>query len=325
MSNTEVLIQICDYNHNYYGCTFPTEALLIIDNVVITIYSTIAVVLLIKIYSRRKLFSDDLKSILIGLVIASFFKIAHLATIPLSFVTTVFLHYISNVIMQSVIVKNLAVSMDAMSKGTKITKITAKSTFEKLTAFYLTYLNLTVMTLTTISNNVTIFLFALDSNSLSKYYIYHHILYLFAPFYYLFILTPLFILFNYNRIYQETIEKRIIRAGAAEAKPEILNAVVHLYYVDNFAWGCLVLSSFQMILDVVGLDLSYHGVLITKVLSEVLRLMAIVVSTFPPKKNDDTKNGTTHLPNSEEPNNIFLRVIQVSSDGPTQKDTVLIK
>jgi hypothetical protein len=285
-----LLQQICDFNHNYLGCSSHSEVFLVIDKVVIAIYMGLGACCIYLQFKRGFV-------LCLLLILASvFFKIAYLIVIPVSFPAAVFLHYLFTQIHQAVIASNL-ISLDRIAKFLKIDVITPLE--NKLLSFLLKYGIPSVLILVWLSVNISVFLIALDSNDTSKYYIYHLLQFLPPPIFYLTVLSP-YIAYLRNSASRNGAEEIIMgtpneflgrNADVIPANQNLVGALIDLLTINRYAWVCLILASLSNLTDVVGLYLDEDGILVVKLVSEGLNLSVtiILMLLFNYDKSQDNK------------------------------------
>ena len=190
MSIEDVLLSICDYNHNYRGCLSFSESLFLIDKIIFAMYSFISL-LCIYIICYRTQEGLNTSKIALGLILMSnALKILQIAAISFSFPTSVILHYLSTVNLQISITMQL-MSRKNFERMVKLHKFYAPNR-QTVESCY-SYVSLGMAPLTAASNIITVLLLAFDSISVNKYRTYHFIQFIATPFYYMFVAIPVLI------------------------------------------------------------------------------------------------------------------------------------
>ena len=168
MKDAAILQEICDFNYNYRGCSIPLDVFVIIDKIVIAIYSAFGVYCFYQLWKLRRIPNDASKGSLYSMLFSCFFKIAYLLSIPVSFPAAVFPHFLFNFNHFNFISAYIA-TLEKLIKRLKVSHVLSNSTVvDKLASILAIYVNSLLGILVTMLDILCAFLLALDSTTLSN-------------------------------------------------------------------------------------------------------------------------------------------------------------
>lgn len=283
----EILIKICDYNHNYRGCGSISDSLLLVDVLVGATYLAYGAVCIFLLCARRNLKLESSTGMLSLMLSSCLFKIAQLSVISHSFATSIILHYLFIVTHLLVVALNI-ITPKTLSKVAKVDK-TIVPARQQVTQSPVIYAIFGSMALVSLSNMITLFLFAFDSWSVSRYVIYHTLQFIVTPVYLLGFLAPMlaYVGFHQNRNGIKALASHIpinsVSSGddAATPKPELLNALKELYAVNLHGFIGFFVAPIALVIEVVGIYLPLNEVLAAKISSEIISMSVnILIISF---------------------------------------------
>jgi hypothetical protein len=333
MTTDQVLLEICDFNHNYRGCSDMTDSFLLVDRVTTVIYSALFVYSICKLWIRR-IYKFDTTNVFLSVTLVSLaFRIAHVLTVGISFPAAVFLHYFYMVFNQMAIsLAALGPSSEENSKRHKVEEALVTTRSAKLWKFFIYSVNPFWMMTVAFANITTVFLLALDSSDIGKFYIYHFIQYVGNPLYILFFAVPIIA----RSIFHKVVIKKTNAVLSGETNdfliPEILTAVKDIQFVSKYSLFVFFTASFAMIMDVVGIYFDSKQIFIVKILAE----SSLVITNFTMVQffADDVSNAeerkkshrtkTTQDQSSSQPEPVVLKMVKISNSGTTQEKATVI-